>query len=50
MRKAQGNTSALAEELRRITNGADVRIRAGKIEVEGDRKEQISVWLQGLGM
>lgn len=50
VRRVQGDTAALAAELRRITNGAHVRVRAGKLEVEGDRKEQISIWLQGLGM
>lgn len=51
IRKVQGDASALGEEVRRVTGGAAVKVFPGsRVQVEGDWREQLRIWLMGLGM
>jgi large subunit ribosomal protein L49 len=49
VRHVRGNAGALVEELRRVTGGAEVTARPGRIEVEGNKAAEIKTWLAGLG-
>jgi large subunit ribosomal protein L49 len=49
LRRGTGNVEALREELRRVTGGAEVHVRPGRIEVEGNRSKELKTWLMGLG-
>ncbi len=49
VRRVTGDTQFLAEELRRLTGGAEVEVKIGKVEVEGNRVAHIRNWLGGLG-
>eukprot|EP01094_Clydonella_sp_ATCC50884_P012404 TRINITY_DN2247_c1_g1_i1.p1 TRINITY_DN2247_c1_g1~~TRINITY_DN2247_c1_g1_i1.p1 ORF type:complete len:248 (+),score=67.62 TRINITY_DN2247_c1_g1_i1:155-898(+) len=50
IRHCNGDREAFVEELNRVLGG-DVRIeeRAGTIEVQGDHKREVSLWLRKLG-
>ena len=39
-----------AIELRRLTGGASVVARPGRIEIEGDRCREVKAWLMSLGL
>lgn len=49
IRRITGNVDALREELRKVTGGAAVSVRPGRVEVEGDRSKELKTWLMGLG-
>jgi large subunit ribosomal protein L49 len=49
IRKVEGDAQALAEEVVRVTGGASVTVRPGRVEVEGDRADQLKLWLGGVG-
>jgi large subunit ribosomal protein L49 len=49
IRKVTGNVDALVEELRRITGGAEVTARLGRVEIEGDRAKEVKTWLMSIG-
>ena len=49
VRKIVGDEEALAREIYRVTGGAAVAVRPGRIEVEGDRRAELKTWLMGIG-
>ncbi len=49
VRKVGGSEGALADELRRVTGGARVELRPGRVEVEGNKVAEVKTWLAGLG-
>ena len=50
IRRVEGNLQALAEEVRRALGpSADVRVRAGRVEVKGNWKKALEEWLTTLG-
>lgn len=49
VRKIVGDEQALAREIYRVTGGAAVAVRPGRIEVEGDRRAELKTWLMGIG-
>ena len=49
VRKIVGDEEALAAEIHRVTGGAEVTVRPGRIEVLGDRRTELKNWLMGLG-
>ena len=49
VRRVSGDAGALVEELRRLTGGASVVARPGRIEIEGDRSREVRAWLTALG-
>jgi hypothetical protein len=49
IRKVEGDVQFLAQEIVRVTGGASVSVRPGRVEVEGDRAEQLKLWLGGVG-
>lgn len=49
VRRVEGDTSALALELHRVTGGAKVQVRPGRVEIAGDRSKEVKQWLAGLG-
>ena len=49
VRRVEGDFAALAKELYRVTGGAKVEIRPGRVEVAGGRSKEIKSWLAGLG-
>ena len=49
VRKVTGDAERLVEELRRLTGGASVVARPGRIEIEGDRCREVRAWLMSLG-
>jgi large subunit ribosomal protein L49 len=50
VRRVSGDAEALVEELRRVTGGASVVARPGRIEIEGDRCREVKNWLMSLGL
>lgn len=49
VRRIEGDAAALAKELYRVTGGAAVEVRPGRVEVAGGRSKEIKSWLAGLG-
>jgi large subunit ribosomal protein L49 len=49
VRHVRGDAAAFAEELRRVTGGAEVVVRPGRVEVEGNKAAEVKTWLAGLG-
>ena len=49
VRRIQGDTTALKLELGRVLGGARVDERVGRIEVHGNRVDEVKTWLAGLG-
>ena len=49
VRRIEGDAAALAKELYRVTGGAAVEVRPGRVEVSGGRSKEIKSWLAGLG-
>jgi len=49
VRKVSGDVPFLVEELRRVTGGAAVAAKLGRVEIEGDRAKEVRAWLAGLG-
>ena len=49
IRHVSGNVDALVEELRRVTGGAEVIARLGRVEIEGDRAKEVKTWLMAIG-
>lgn len=49
VRRVTGSEDALAKELYRVTGGASIAVRTGRVEVEGDRSKELKTWLAGLG-
>ena len=49
VRRVQGDTAALAEELSAVLGGARVDIRLGRLDVTGNHVAQVKSWLAGLG-
>jgi large subunit ribosomal protein L49 len=49
IRRVSGNVDALVEELRRVTGGAEVTARLGRVEIEGDRAKEVKTWLMAIG-
>ncbi len=49
VRRIEGDAGALAKELYRVTGGAKVEVRPGRVEVAGGRASEIKMWLAGLG-
>jgi len=49
VRRIEGDAAALAKELYRVTGGAAVEVRPGRVEVAGGRAKEIKSWLAGLG-
>lgn len=50
VRRVTGDARALADELVRVTGGARVDVAHGRaVIVEGDRADQLKLWLAGLG-
>ena len=49
VRRVGGNVNVLVDELRRVTGGASVEARLGRIEVEGNKAREIKTWLAGIG-
>ncbi len=49
VRKVGGDVYVLREELRRLSGGAAVTVRPGRLEVEGNKSKEIKAWLAGLG-
>eukprot|EP00187_Rhodella_violacea_P012376 CAMPEP_0184713984 /NCGR_PEP_ID=MMETSP0314-20130426/4229_1 /TAXON_ID=38298 /ORGANISM="Rhodella maculata, Strain CCMP 736" /LENGTH=185 /DNA_ID=CAMNT_0027176775 /DNA_START=28 /DNA_END=585 /DNA_ORIENTATION=+ len=49
VRRIRGDMKAMAEELTKVCEGTDVKIRQGSIEVKGDYRRQIIYWLKALG-
>ena len=49
IRRVSGNVDALVEELRRVTGGAEVIARLGRVEIEGDRAKEVKTWLMAIG-
>ena len=49
VRRVTGDVDALAAELGRVTGGARVAVRPGRIEVTGSRAPELRAWLAGLG-
>jgi hypothetical protein len=49
VRRIEGDTAVLARELYRVTGGAKVEVRPGRVEVAGVRAKEIKSWLAGLG-
>ena len=39
----------MARELYRVTGGARVEVRPGRVEITGDRSKEVKLWLAGLG-
>jgi len=50
VRRVTGDAAALADEIARVTGGARVDVGHGRaVVVEGDRADQLRLWLAGLG-
>jgi hypothetical protein len=49
VRRVAGDVGELARELYRVTGGAKVEVRPGRVEVAGGRSKEIKSWLAGLG-
>ena len=49
VRRVTGDTEALASELVKVTGGARVTVRPGRVEVTGSRVPELKAWLAGLG-
>lgn len=49
VRRVTGDAGALAAELVKITGGAQVEVRPGRVEVAGNRVPEVRAWLAGLG-
>lgn len=49
IRKITGDTAVMSEEIRRVTGGAEVSVHPGRIEIEGNRSQELKLWLAGLG-
>ena len=49
VRRFSGDERALAGELRRVLNGAQVAILNGRIEIPGNHTAILRTWMAGLG-
>jgi hypothetical protein len=49
VRRVTGDVGALAAELVKVTGGAKVEVRPGRVEVAGNRVPEVRAWLAGLG-
>ena len=49
VRRIEGDAAVLAKELYRVTGGAAMEVRPGRVEVAGGRAKEIKSWLAGLG-
>ena len=49
VRRIEGDANVLAKELYKVTGGAKVEVRPGRVEVAGVRAKEIKTWLAGLG-
>jgi len=49
VRRVEGDMNALAKELYKVSGGAKVEVRPGRVEVAGIRAKEIKSWLAGLG-
>jgi hypothetical protein len=50
VRKIRGDVEALAVELHKVSGGARVTLRPGRVDVHTDCKEDIVKYLSGLGL
>ena len=49
LRKDSGDVSALRDELTRVLGGSEVSVKNGRLEVEGNRTQQLKTWLMAMG-
>ena len=49
LRKCRGDILLLRDEMEKVTDGVEVRIRPGRLEVDGNYEKRLKKWLIGLG-
>jgi large subunit ribosomal protein L49 len=49
VRRVTGDADAAAAEVSRVLGGAQVEVFPGRLQVAGNRAEQLRGWLAGLG-